>query len=1456
MNCSFVTNKARALNRLYNEGVIDAAYGVLDTEALQAANDRERRAASIKLKSVIPVTPFDYEGGQQDKLTLVPNEELFARLDAADGVVYETNESYADNYQYDPIETNPEEAGRQLSERLTEVLEGIGVGIEFKDLGEVKGIADTVGKMIYLSYDKSDLGTLTEEAAHMFVRFTASNDPRLYNRMMSDITKLPIYREVKDKYMPIYNDLARVKEEAIGQALREHLVLKRNDAPDTELRNWFNKVLDLFKQILSKVGIRSIKDYHNTFEITARKILGGEFTGEFEGNGTFFSAENATPLERLDTTASLLELRHTPQPDGTVKRQYYYDGKPVRWSVTEKIKNLNRVEDKEPTDIERIRMEWGTKGHNDLMHLWKTKLDPNGTYNFTPETPADVVRALSHFVDSIIAQFPGAKFRVEVPVYDGKNTASMIDLMVEDTDGRVHIFDYKFTQSTPWLKKQWDQQLKEYKRILASPQYGFKKFGQLRIIPILSRYETRAGVEALKTIEVGNNRLYSESSYKNPLPSPIERQGNERIDTLLDYLQEELQRTENTPANSPQERQDREDRVRALRKTISEVQVAQDVTPLVVLVESDRQRMEQLINKAKPNAAELRELYSLAQHYESFYKKEYHKDKQGDAIPELLDIVDFAQNNLANIERKLEDFWNTHRINIKEPVKPASWWSRLTRLSDYDSPAFQALHRILNTGFSEKEIKIRAIKSEVEAIIKQVRKETGKTDVDAFKPILQEGTPKLISVRDRSWYDMHRQMKKDNNFSKLEQWFDKKAWDDYFDPIFADYKKRTEPRSSSEKVRQAWEQRVAKFKQDQINKYGIGSANSRYYTIPDQFLNPLWKEHVRDKPDSGLAKLYNKYVEINRYAYEHCDTGIRDTFLPFVRKNTLDVLMDSGFNLRDLKDNALNGLKSYEWETFEIDSNGQRIHKIPLRFGTSIRNRNKEEQSYDLGEMLLLWTESVYDNAYLQQTHDTAQLYGLALEKSRQIVMRGRTPVFKNGELRTEKMDKEAMEQYQEYLNMYYYGVKNEDDDIDFMGYSMHKAVKGAVQWFSAKTLAFVPFSAFANVTGGFSNAVVIGSRGRYFTNKQLGKALTNLHDPKVRAFSTLIDVDNNTFDRNRASDLAISKVSRVATWDNAFILQKKGDWAIQNTVLNAMAQNYTVKDGKIIKREGEDKSLLELLDTDSNGKLGITGLDLADNSQYAELLKWRELVRSVNSEIIGTTSQQDKFLAGNTLTGQLLLQFRRWMLPMGVSRFGSLRYNSNLDEFQYGRYRQVAANLIDKRIFDSVKELITTQKSPTFQQILLDNYEKQRALNPKLTWEEYMTLYRENVKSVVMEAALFAALSAVLMGLRHGADDEDPNMLERFLIRAFTRTSSELSFWYSTDSFLNIVQVPIPLLSFLEDFSKLGGSISDELIGQITGDEEMTENAEPLERAGRMVVGFNAYHQFMNEMEKDYDQK
>jgi hypothetical protein len=128
-----------------------------------------------------------------------------------------------------------------------------------------------------------------------------------------------------------------------------------------------------------------------------------------------------------------------------------------------------------------------------------------------------VTEKIDKYVKELIALNPNSYFLTEIPIFNKSLTVGgTIDLMIIDANKKVHIYDWKTKKADihkgqgiiqkrekidPWNIKAWRIQLDSYMDILKN-NYGVESFGKVRMIPIMTEFETNG--TTISNINVGS----------------------------------------------------------------------------------------------------------------------------------------------------------------------------------------------------------------------------------------------------------------------------------------------------------------------------------------------------------------------------------------------------------------------------------------------------------------------------------------------------------------------------------------------------------------------------------------------------------------------------------------------------------------------------------------------------------------------------------------------------------------------------------------------------------------------------------------------------------------------------------------------------------------------------------------------------------------------------------------
>lgn len=170
------------------------------------------------------------------------------------------------NYQLASDVINP--AIEELDNYLLDFLKNFNVKSEQVEglkavLGmDALGVTDVLNKLILYIKNRNE-ETLPEESAHMIVALMGENHPDI-KELISTITNWSEYNDIKNQYLPVYNDENKVKIEAIGKLIAKALVknYKVNGLDKNKLQKTLDRILKYIKEILDSISFNNIFMYN------------------------------------------------------------------------------------------------------------------------------------------------------------------------------------------------------------------------------------------------------------------------------------------------------------------------------------------------------------------------------------------------------------------------------------------------------------------------------------------------------------------------------------------------------------------------------------------------------------------------------------------------------------------------------------------------------------------------------------------------------------------------------------------------------------------------------------------------------------------------------------------------------------------------------------------------------------------------------------------------------------------------------------------------------------------------------------------------------------------------------------------------------------------------------------------------------------------------------------------
>jgi hypothetical protein len=933
---------------------------------------------------------------------------------------------------------------------------------------DANGIANIMKGYIEV-IDGKESEALPEEAMHFAVEIIEQKNPGLFNKMLSEINSFQVYSDVLRDYSndPLYQtrdgkpDIRKLKKEAIAKQLVNTIINKVEGNSETyknvaKSQAWWSQILDFIKSLFAKSG----------FDQAALDIISGKEIGTVE------DIRSGDVYLQLDKQENLItKLKEVSSKIEKNDEGYFIDGKRIP-RVTETIKTWadRMFEDRKLTQseydklVDNLKAEKGTQGHADIEHAFSVFVDENGylreeelddsTYisQLNPNNK-DFYELLKQNLKERLYTFPaGTRFLSEITVYNpSRNLAGTVDFLAITPEGKVSILDWKFMglsdkyTDIPWYSvRSWNEQMTQYKLILEKAyNVDIKNFEQTRMIPILAKYskgdKKKNELPKLLSIKIGDVNVKNiKEDYLLPVPLEGEKTGNKRIDSLLEKLNA-LYKQFSEKAVVPSKKQDKAEQLNALFTAIRQLQLKQNIKPLLHQAKVLNKQIEDIINRYNTEWSN-KEVAGISQEQISKFTEEIesglHAIQQYTTLDtelkflfrgelneedeklkqELRDVVDNARDlnsELFDISEQFADKFIAGSEEIKgsilspeKVIKGITKWFVSTSGLQMKSlevlfkkanrqlanAAMDTLNETKNLNTLKKNYDAWAISKGLDSknYFDLIKKKDKNELIDEYKKEFYKELKSKISERDYKWIQSNVDVAayKEHLKAKLENLIEREK----------------------NKNRVGTEEEIDRSLTFEINKlkdlYDVSTVTSVGWLLnteirkfpAKQWETEEWKE-LHKKGNEPALNFFNYIKERNEYYKEigYINEKSSRVFLPFVRKGLMEKVLLGG----DIRfgEHFLRSISIDEGDVGygKIDPlTGRPIDVIPKYFTREIDG----ELSTDLFRTIALYNEAAIRFKYLSDIEAQARAL-IAVERNKKAIATstfGKT-VYKNGEI-------------------------------------------------------------------------------------------------------------------------------------------------------------------------------------------------------------------------------------------------------------------------------------------------------------------------------------------------------------------------------------------------------------------------------------------------------------------------
>jgi len=296
----------------------------------------------------------------------------------------------------------------------------------------------------------------------------------------------------------------------------------------------------------------------------------------------------------------------------------------------------------------------------------------------------------------------------------------------------------------------------------------------------------------------------------------------------------------------------------------------------------------------------------------------------------------------------------------------------------------------------------------------------------------------------------------------------------------------------------------------------------------------------------------------------------------------------------------------------------------------------------------------------------------------------------------------------------------------------------------------------------------------------------------------------------------------------------------------------YTKNDqGEFITSQGERKSLEktfnkrveELKDKyslEKTAKIENDKIVIPDVSEE-ELARFRTKIVEWGRNLNGQMSQENKAGYRRDVMLKSLAMFRNW-IPKQISVRGhDIRYNLEIEEWEYGRTRAFAKTVVQlgmKNIFNMFDIIRGTDKGLAILDKMLDQkreeYYKKTGNQLEITPEEYYDMMRMELSNEMKELGMLFGLIAVVLGAKLVAPNKDEDLLTKnkykYFAKIVNKISNEVDFYYDPMSFVTMTKGNfLPAMGLLVKAQKVLTSLGSETYGYATNNQQLIDKSYPV---------------------------
>ena len=678
-------------------------------------------------------------------------------------------------------------------------------------------------------------------------------------------------------------------------------------------------------------------------------------------------------------------------------------------------------------------------------------------------------------------------------------------------------------------------------------------------------------------------------------------------------------------------------------------------------------------------------------------------------------------------------------------------------------------------------------------------------------------------------------------------------------------------------------------------------ASKTYYKfleVKPELLEDNYSAEYKELKKGGNEPLLNYYeafqAAMTRFDALLYGASIPYNMIPNVHASTIEKWMSGAEGWESMKANIASTFKIDVEDEYSGSDNTRK--SIPLRYMNPLRNSKGEIDpnlvSSELTPSILHFAMSVFQNHRKSEVEGTIMMAKRLLEKSSEGVWKkdksGNEILIKEGE-GVRAVSAETVAKMDKLIQMKLY-------DMGLGSTATGKKFQFAMSAFS-KIIMTLPFkSSLAAVSAGF-----IFGESQLKSNPNFGEASLTDSFKLMFSDSKKFDAITDYFNIYQEGELQMhSRVLRhnpVERWVNSDYLYsplRQADEMGDRRMFIAMLHNFHLNE------KGEFERLINMPE---GTKSVIEQFEMKDGVLTNKILpeqksRIERMFKAEMSAVRGNNTPENIAEYQSEIALSVMMQFKSWMPPMILARYGKVSYDRTMEKLKEGRYsgslkalklkhspnevmEGVATNLllqsVSEKAYNVIASLISDRnytltsrererlkkgdswgkkQEANFQSrraryqaeldLLKQNSNDKNVINMGI--EEFLQMREASVRSTLFElkAILMMMLTSMLLSLAMEDDDED-SYLERQTADLLRRTLMEIAMFANPMEVLKINN-GVPVLGLLSLAANIGGSFADAGWNAVTGQSSEKDLDKIIKTSFKIVPGNNTYRWIIGE--------